>query len=64
MATATYASGAVAGARDTGLEAVNAVREVRDNMSTALDKSLQTRPYTTLAMAALLGFVLGAMWAR
>jgi hypothetical protein len=64
MATATYPRGVAAGERDTGLEAVNAVREVRDNMSTALDKSLQTRPYTTLALAAILGFVLGALWAH
>jgi ElaB/YqjD/DUF883 family membrane-anchored ribosome-binding protein len=64
MAAVTYARGVAVDARDTGLEAMNAVREVRDNMSAALDKSLQTRPYTTLALAAILGFVLGALWAR
>ena len=64
MATATHARSAVTDARDTGRDAVEAVREVRDNMSAAIDKSLQTRPYTTLALAAALGFLLGAMWAR
>ena len=33
-----------------GREAVEAVSEVRDNMSDALDRSLERRPYTTLAM--------------
>ena len=47
-----------------GRDAVDAVSEVRDNMSDALDRSLERRPYTTLAMAAAFGFLLGAMWAR
>jgi ElaB/YqjD/DUF883 family membrane-anchored ribosome-binding protein len=49
---------------DRGREAVEAVGEVRDNMSDALDKSLKRRPYTTLALAAAFGFLLGAIWAR
>ncbi|HEY7298782.1 MAG TPA: hypothetical protein VH684_12820 [Xanthobacteraceae bacterium] len=47
-----------------GREAVEAMGEVRDNMSDALDKSLKKRPYTTLALAAAFGFLLGAIWAR
>ena len=42
-------------ARDVGLEtpqeAVDAVREVSDNMIGAIDESLKKRPYTTLALA-------------
>jgi ElaB/YqjD/DUF883 family membrane-anchored ribosome-binding protein len=30
----------------------------------AIDESLETRPYTTLAMALGIGFLLGAMWRR
>jgi ElaB/YqjD/DUF883 family membrane-anchored ribosome-binding protein len=40
------------------------VREVRDNMAIAIEKSLKQRPYTTLLLAAGIGFVLGALWAR
>jgi ElaB/YqjD/DUF883 family membrane-anchored ribosome-binding protein len=47
-----------------GKEAVKAVREVRDNVADAIDKSIERRPYTTLLLAVGLGFLLGAMWAR
>ena len=33
------------------MEAVDAVREVGDNMVDAIDESLKRRPYTTLALA-------------
>ena len=56
--------GVVADARDTGMEAVEGVREVRDNVADAIDKSLKKRPYTTLALAAAAGFLLGAILAR
>ena len=42
----------VAGAQDTGREAVDAVREVSDNFVEAIDESIKTRPYTTLAIVA------------
>ena len=42
----------VAGAQDTGREAVDAVREVSDHMVDAIDELLKTRPYATLALAA------------
>jgi ElaB/YqjD/DUF883 family membrane-anchored ribosome-binding protein len=70
MATATRANvrGAVGGVisdvRDQGKEAVEAVADVRDNMATAIDRSLKDRPYTTLALAVGFGFLLGALWAR
>jgi len=51
-------------AQDNGWEAVEAVREVRGNFGDAIDRSLRERPYTTLALAAGLGFLLGAIWAR
>jgi ElaB/YqjD/DUF883 family membrane-anchored ribosome-binding protein len=50
--------------RDHGKEAVEAVADVRDNMQTAIDRSLKDRPYTTLALAVGFGFLLGALWAR
>ncbi|HWK86791.1 MAG TPA: hypothetical protein VNQ34_04720 [Xanthobacteraceae bacterium] len=45
-------------------EAVDAVREVRDTFSEAIEESVQERPYATLAMALGVGFVLGALWRR
>ena len=47
-----------------GREAVGAVREVSDNVVEAIDESLKTRPYTTLALVAGLGFLFGAIWRR
>jgi ElaB/YqjD/DUF883 family membrane-anchored ribosome-binding protein len=55
---------AIAGVQDKGSEAVDAVREVGDNMVDALDESLKRRPYTTLAIAAGIGFLIGATWRR
>jgi ElaB/YqjD/DUF883 family membrane-anchored ribosome-binding protein len=45
-------------------EAVGAMREVSDNLIEAVDQSLRDRPYATLAIAAGLGFLLGATWRR
>jgi ElaB/YqjD/DUF883 family membrane-anchored ribosome-binding protein len=36
--------------------------EVTHNFSTALDRSLAEQPMTTVGLAAVLGFVLGALW--
>lgn len=47
-----------------GQEAVEAVREVGDNVVDAIDESLKKRPYTTLAIAAAIGFLFGATWRR
>jgi len=38
------------------------VMQVADNFSTAFQKSLDNNPRATLAMAAVVGFVLGALW--
>lgn len=56
--------GAISDAQDKGMEAVGAVREVGDNVVDAIDESLKKRPYTTLALAAGIGFLFGATWRR
>jgi ElaB/YqjD/DUF883 family membrane-anchored ribosome-binding protein len=56
--------GALSDAQDKGMEAVGAVREVGDNVVDAIDESLRTRPYTTLALAAGIGYLFGATWRR
>jgi ElaB/YqjD/DUF883 family membrane-anchored ribosome-binding protein len=56
--------GAVSDVGSKGQEAVDAVREVGDNMVDAIDESLRTRPYTTLALAVGIGFLFGATWRR
>ena len=38
------------------------VQEVAGNLKGAVDKSIKDQPMATLAMAAVLGFVLGAIW--
>jgi ElaB/YqjD/DUF883 family membrane-anchored ribosome-binding protein len=55
---------AVAGAEEKGREAASAVREVSDHFVDALDQSIKTRPYTTLALVAGLAFLFGATWRR
>ena len=52
--------GVISEAQDKGMDAVDAVREVGDNMVGALDKSLKKRPFTTLALAVGIGFLFGA----
>jgi ElaB/YqjD/DUF883 family membrane-anchored ribosome-binding protein len=56
--------GVISDAQDKGMEAVGAVREVGDNVVDAIDESLKKRPYTTLALAAGIGFLFGATWRR
>jgi len=56
--------GVVSDATAKGQEAVDAVREVGDNMVDAIDESLKKRPYTTLALAVGIGFLFGAIWRR
>lgn len=60
----TGVDGVVSGAQAKGQEAVGAVREVSDHFVEAIDQSIKERPYATLAIAAALGFVLGAAWRR
>jgi len=47
-----------------GQEAVDAVQEASDRVIDAIDESLRTRPYTTLAVALGIGFLFGAMWRK
>jgi ElaB/YqjD/DUF883 family membrane-anchored ribosome-binding protein len=56
--------GVMSDAQDKGQEAVDAMREVSDKFVEAVDDSIKSRPYTTLAMAIGLGFLFGAIWRR
>ena len=60
----SQAGGVVSDVQEMGMEAVGAVREVGDNVVDAIDESLRKRPYTTLAIAAGIGFLFGATWRR
>jgi ElaB/YqjD/DUF883 family membrane-anchored ribosome-binding protein len=52
--------GVVSDAAAKGQDAVHAAREVGDTLAEAIDESMKRRPYTTLAIAAAIGFLLGA----
>ena len=54
----------VAQTRSSAGDATGAVRDVSDRFTDALDDSLKERPYTTLAIAAALGFLFGVTWRR
>ncbi len=54
----------MASAQGKGREAAGAMREISDNFVDAVDESIKTRPYTTLALAAAVGFLFGATWRR
>lgn len=56
--------GVMSDAQDKGREAIGAVREVSDNFVDAVDESIKSRPYATLAIVAGLGFLFGATWRR
>jgi ElaB/YqjD/DUF883 family membrane-anchored ribosome-binding protein len=45
-----------------GREAGERMQEVSGNMKRALDTSLKDQPMATLAIAAVVGFVIGAIW--
>jgi ElaB/YqjD/DUF883 family membrane-anchored ribosome-binding protein len=48
-----------------GQEAMDSVRKVGDTIATAVENSVQARPYTTaLALALTAGFLVGAAWRR
>jgi ElaB/YqjD/DUF883 family membrane-anchored ribosome-binding protein len=47
---------------EQGREAGERMQEVSGNMKRALDTSLKDQPMATLAMAAVIGFVIGAIW--
>lgn len=60
----TSVDGVVSDAQAKGQEAVGTVREVSENFVDAVDESIRNRPYTTLAIAAAIGFLFGATWRR
>ena len=47
---------------EQGRDAGDKVQEVAGNLKGAVDKSIKDQPMATLAMVAVLGFVLGAIW--
>ena len=47
---------------EQGREAGERMQEVAGNFKGALDKSIKDQPMATLAGAAIVGFVLGAIW--
>ena len=47
---------------ERGREAGERVQEVAGNFKGAVDRSVKDQPMATLAMAAVVGFVLGALW--
>jgi len=49
-------------AAEQGRQATEQVQVVADNFKTAVDKSVKDQPLTTLAVAAAVGFVVGALW--
>jgi ElaB/YqjD/DUF883 family membrane-anchored ribosome-binding protein len=47
---------------DQGREAGERMQEVAGNFKGALDRSVKDQPMATLALAAMVGFVMGALW--
>lgn len=47
---------------EQGREVADGMSEVAGNLKSAVDKSIKNQPAATLAVAAALGFVLGALW--
>lgn len=56
------AEGTVRSVAAQGRDAGERVQEVAGNFQAAVDKSVREQPLATLAVAAALGFVLGALW--
>jgi ElaB/YqjD/DUF883 family membrane-anchored ribosome-binding protein len=54
--------GYASGAADQMREVSDRTGEVAGNVKKAVDKSVKDQPMATLAMAAAVGFVLGALW--
>jgi ElaB/YqjD/DUF883 family membrane-anchored ribosome-binding protein len=47
---------------DQSRVATENIQVVAENFKTAVDKSVKDQPLTTLAVAAVVGFVVGALW--
>lgn len=61
---ADRASGTASKFAEQGREAGQRVQDAAGNFKGAVDKSIREQPLATLALAAIAGFVLGAMWKR
>ena len=59
---ADQVEGAASRVAEQGREAGERMQEVAGNFKGALDKSIKDQPMATLAVAAVVGFVLGAIW--
>ena len=49
---------------ERGRDAGERMQDVAGNFKGAVDKSIKDQPMATLALAAIAGFVLGALWKR
>jgi ElaB/YqjD/DUF883 family membrane-anchored ribosome-binding protein len=47
---------------ERGREGAERMQQVAGNLKSAVDKSVREQPMATLAMAAGMGFLLGALW--
>ena len=47
---------------DRGREVGDNLQQVATNIKSAVDRSLRDQPLTTLGVAAVVGFVIGALW--
>lgn len=56
------AEATVTTAAEQGRDASERVQEVAGNLKTAVNKSAKEQPMATLAVAAAMGFVIGALW--
>lgn len=59
---ADTAEGVATRVAEQGRQAAEGVQDVAGNMKGALDKSVKDQPMATLAVAAAVGFILGAIW--
>ena len=59
---ADQVSRAAQSAQDQAAMVGENMKVVANNLDTAVRRSIQDQPMTTLAMGAALGFVLGAIW--
>jgi len=59
---AERAEGMVNRVADQSREASERMQEMAGNFKGALDRSIKDQPISTLVVAALVGFVLGALW--
>jgi hypothetical protein len=59
--TEKKANAAISSAADASRDALDGAERVRDSVNGAILHSIKVRPYTTLAIAGLIGFAYGAL---